>query len=53
MPVSLKKGQKVICAMTLDKAEIKNPSRYRVKTLPAAGAIIKEEDSLNRQISLE
>ena len=51
--LALKKGQKVICAMTLDKAEIKNPSRYRVKTLPAAGAIIKEEDSLNRQISLE
>ena len=49
---ALKRGQTVIAAKTVSEADIKNLSRYRVKTLPGAGALTKEEDALERQISL-
>ncbi|MEA4920170.1 MAG: DNA gyrase subunit A [Clostridiaceae bacterium] len=48
---ALKRGQNVIAVKRLEEANIQNPSRYRIKTLPGAGALIKEEDSLERQIS--
>jgi len=35
---------KVERAVTLSDAHIANPKRYRMKSLPAAGAIVKEED---------
>ncbi|MBQ2326369.1 MAG: topoisomerase IV [Clostridia bacterium] len=50
---ALKRGQMVVAAKTVSEADIKNLSRYRVKTLPGAGALTKEEDALERQISLE
>ncbi len=49
---ALKKGQTVIAARTLADADIKNISRYRVKALPGAGALIREEDALERQMEL-
>jgi len=30
-----------------------NESRYRTKTIPAAGAMLKEEDMAEKQISFE
>ena len=42
----------VIAARTLADADIKNLSRYRVKALPGAGALIREEDALERQMEL-
>ena len=49
---ALKRGQRVITAMPLEAAGVSNPARYRIKTLPGAGALIKEEDALEKQISL-
>ncbi len=50
--MTLKKRQTVKEALPLSKTSIKNPSRYRVKTLPAAGALLKEEDLAEQQLSL-
>ncbi len=49
---ALKRGQRVVTAMPLEAAGVANPARYRIKTLPGAGALIKEEDALEKQISL-
>ena len=49
---ALKRGQSVIAAKTLEDAKLTNPARYRVKALPGAGALIKEEDALERQMEL-
>ena len=35
-----------------DETAITNRTRYRVRAIPAAGALVKEEDSENQQISL-
>lgn len=50
--LSLKKRQAVKAAAPLLETSIKNPARYRVKTLPAAGALLKEEDTAQQQLSL-
>ena len=39
-------------AVLLRETEIKNSSRYRVKNLPGAGAMLLENDKTERQISL-
>ena len=39
-------------AVALSESTIKNESRYRAKALPGAGAILKDEDSPEQQISL-
>ncbi len=36
----------------LDACGITNPARYRIRSLPAAGAIVREEDSDEKQIGL-
>ena len=51
--VSLKKKAVVSGAMLLSESGIANQSRYRTKTLPGAGAIVKEEDSSEKQITFE
>ena len=51
--VSLKKKATVEKAMTLAESGIVNASRYRCRTIPNAGALIKEEDSLEKQISFD
>ena len=50
--MTLKKNQQVIRASLLSEAGIENLARYRTRTIPAAGALIKEEDAPDKQMSL-
>ena len=50
--MTLKKGRSLERVLPLNDTQIKNPSRYRVRSLPAAGAIVKPEDSEEQQLSL-
>ncbi len=43
--VTLKKNQKITQVRLAQELELNNPHRYRVRTLPAAGAIVREEDT--------
>jgi len=49
--MSLKKKAILAGAVALEASGITNVSRYRSKTIPSAGAILKEEDSPEKQIS--
>ncbi len=51
--MSLKKNAAITMALPLKESGIVNLSRYRSKTIPAAGALLKEEDSLEKQQSFE
>ena len=51
--MSLKKKAQLSYACLLAASGITNLSRYRTRTLPSAGALIKEEDSSEKQISFE
>lgn len=51
--MSLKKNKKVKKAVLLAESGIVNVARYRTRTLPAAGALLKEEDSPDKQLALE
>ena len=51
--VSLKKKAAVSHVVTLEESGIANPSRYRCRTVPTAGALIKEEDAPEKQISFD
>jgi len=51
--VSLKKKASLDRAQLLEGSGIVNVGRYRCKTLPAAGALLKEEDAPEKQISLD
>ncbi|MBO5891191.1 MAG: topoisomerase IV [Oscillospiraceae bacterium] len=51
--VSLKKKAAISFVTTAAKSGIVNLSRYRTRTLPTAGALLKEEDSPDKQISFE
>ena len=51
--MSLKKKAVLDHVSMLEGSTIKNVSRYRSKALPAAGAILKEEDAEDQQLSLE
>ena len=50
--MTLKKGRKVVRAEPLKSTAIRNVSRYRVRSLPAAGALLKPEDREEQQLSL-
>lgn len=50
--MSLKKNSRVVSAAPLKDTVIKNISRYRVRSLPAAGALLKEDDRGEEQLSL-
>lgn len=50
--MTLKKNQQVTRACLLSESSIENVARYRTRTLPAAGALIKEEDAPDKQMSL-
>ena len=50
--MTLKPKYKVEGAAPLDRSPIQNPARYRAKSLPAAGALLKEEDRGEEQMSL-
>ncbi len=51
--MSLKKKAQLSAVRPLEESGITNASRYRNKTIPTAGAIIKEEDSQEKQISFD
>jgi DNA gyrase subunit A len=51
--VSLKKKATLSGAVLLTRSGIVNQSRYRSKTIPTAGAVLKEEDSPEKQISFD
>lgn len=50
--MTLKTKYRLRGAMWLEETSIKNVSRYRVRSLPAAGALLKPEDSGEEQISI-
>ena len=50
--MSLRKKAAFDFACPLSESGIVNESRYRAKTLPAAGAILKPEDAPEQQISI-
>ena len=49
--VTLKKNQRVASVVPADTLELANPHRYRVRSLPATGALIRAEDE-GEQMSL-
>jgi DNA gyrase subunit A len=51
--VSLKKKAAIDYAVAVENSGITNHSRYRTRTPPSAGAILKEEDSPEKQIQFE
>ena len=51
--VTLKKKAALTDALLLDGSGISNPSRYRCRNIPTAGALLKEEDSQEKQIQFE
>ncbi|MBQ4381103.1 MAG: topoisomerase IV [Oscillospiraceae bacterium] len=51
--MSLKKNKVLVSARPLAETPIKNVSRYRVRSVPAAGALLREEDSGNEQLTIE
>ena len=50
--MTLKKGHTVIRAQVSDQSTYKNIARYSTRTIPAAGAILREETDEEPQISL-
>ena len=51
--MSLKKKAALKQALTLEESGITNASRYRCRNIPAAGALLKEEDAKEKQISFD
>ena len=51
--MTLKKNAVLTRAQLLSDSAIANQARYRTRSLPAAGAIVRQEDSGETQISLE
>ena len=51
--MSLKRKSVVRKAVLLQDTAIVNESRYRTRSLPAAGALLKDEDLEEKQISLD
>ena len=51
--MTLKKKATLRDAVLLSKSGIVNESRYRTKTIPSAGALLKEEDSAEKQQTFE
>ena len=51
--MTLKKKAVLHRAVRFEQSGIVNASRYRTRSLPAAGALLKDEDAEEKQISLE
>ena len=51
--MSLKKKARVVRAAPVGETAIQNAARYRVRSLPAAGSTLREEDSEVKQLSLD
>ena len=50
--MSLKARHRLENAVPLSETAINNVARYRVRSLPAAGALLKDEDRGEKQLSL-
>ena len=51
--MSLKKKALLQKALLLEESGIENVSRYRMKSIPAAGALLRPEDSLEKQAAFD
>ncbi len=51
--LSLKKKATLSHALRIADSGIVNQSRYRTRTVPSAGALLKQEDSLEKQITFD
>ena len=51
--MSLKKKAVLTAAVPVERCGIQNLSRYRTKTIPAAGALLKDEDRQEKQIQFD
>ena len=51
--LTLRRKAELSRACPLAESGIVNESRYRTRTLPAAGALLREEDAAEKQLSLE
>ena len=51
--MSLKKKAVLQNALPLEQSGIENQARYRMKTIPTAGALLREEDSREKQATFE
>ena len=51
--MSIKKKAQLDHVLLLEESGITNVSRYRCRTIPTAGALLKEEDSLEKQASFD
>ncbi len=51
--MSLKKKAVLQNALPLEQSGIENQARYRMKTVPAAGALLREEDTREKQATFE
>ena len=51
--MNLKPKYKLDTVRPLEETPISNQSRYRVRAVPAAGALLKQEDSEERQLELD
>ncbi len=49
--ITLKKNHKIVKVSHLETLELVNPHRYRVRSLPAVGALLKDED-ISQQMQL-
>lgn len=50
--ITLKKNQSITLARRAERVELADPHRYRVRTLPAAGALLRAQDTAE-QLKLE
>ena len=50
--MTLKPKYKVEKVLPLDRTHIQNAARYRARSLPVAGALLKEEDRGEEQMTL-
>ncbi|MEG0650186.1 MAG: topoisomerase IV, partial [Oscillospiraceae bacterium] len=46
--ITLKKNQSIETVHHIEEMELANPHRYRVRTLPASGAILRAEDTVEQ-----
>ena len=51
--LTLKRKAELVRACRLAQSGIRNETRYRTRTLPAIGALLKDEDRVEQQLSLE
>ena len=51
--MTLKKNAKVVRVQTLADSAIANQARYRARTIPGAGALLRQEDTEQQQLSLD